>query len=684
MYHPYHCQTATRQKLRSMVPQKEIEMKSIITALIIFILIPVAGCDRDTMNTGTDTTGHTAPTRITARKNMKLGRSLPLHDQTDFQHAQYGLIARDPGLQIKKEDGETIWDQSAYAFMDGSAPASVNPSLWRQEQLNNIHGLFKVTDGIYQVRGHDLANLTLIRGETGWIIVDPLTAEETAASAMDLVRQHLEDLPVRAVIYTHSHIDHFGGVRGIVSEEKANAQQIRIIAPEGFMIEATSENVIAGIAMGRRSMFMYGKNLPRSEQGHVGSGLGKGPAYGTFGLLEPNETITSSGQEKTIDGVKFVFQNAPGAEAPAELTFYLPDFKAFCGAEVVSMTMHNLYTLRGTKVRDALKWSAAIDAALEYDGDAEINFGCHHWPIRGKQTIREFLKKQRDLYKYIHDQTVRLFNQGMTPEEIADVIELPDSLGRPFANRGYYGSLRHNVKAVYQTYLGWYDGNPANLDPLPPAESGKRYVEMMGGADAVLENSKRFYDKGDYRWTAQVLNHLVFAEPGNKEAKVLLARTYDQLGYQAESAPWRDVYLTGAYELRHGAPKQGLDISILKGVLEKTPVSYFFDSMAVRLNGPKAEGKKVSVNVIFTDISESHVLMLENCVLHHKKAVPDFKPDVTVKVTHDLFIRMLIGRAGLKDTIFSDDLSVQGSKLDLLKFLLLFEKPTVTFNIVTP
>lgn len=667
-------------------------MKQITTFMLIIFLGAFWGCGKDKIDSGpkADAQGHTSPTEETARFNAEFGKELVLNDQQDFDDAQRGMIAKNPDLRIKNAQGEFVWDQPAYEFMQGDAPASVNPSLWRQGKLNNIHGLFKVTEGIYQIRGHDLANMTLIQGKTGWIIVDPLTAEETASSALELAYKHLGDKPIQAIIFTHNHIDHFGGVLGIISEEEAKAKKVRIIAPKGFLEEATSENIIAGMAMGRRSMFMYGKNLARSERGHVGSGLGKGPAYGTFGIMEPNEIIDRNKQEKTIDGVRFVFQYAPESEAPAELTFYLPDLKAFCGAEIVSHTMHNLYTLRGTKVRNALKWSRHINEAINLFGEAETYFGCHHWPIWGNKEIVEFLKKQRDLYKYIHDQTVRLFNQGLTPIEIAEELKLPEALNASFANRGYYGTLRHNAKAVYQSYLGWYDGNPANLNPLPPKESGKRYIEMMGGANAVLEKARDSFDQGDYRWTAQLLNHLVFASPDNVKAKTLLARTYDQLGYQAESAPWRDVYLTGAYELRHGAPEKGLDMSILKGVFEKTPVSYFFDSMAVRLNGPKAEGKTLAVNISFTDINESYDLKLENSVLHHQRAISGAngfsgsRYDVTIKVTHELFIRMLVGQAGIKDTIFSDNLSVEGSKLDLIQFLLLFEKPSPSFNIVTP
>ncbi len=661
-------------------------MKPLINYLVTFFFLVAAGCGKNKIDPGpdADAQGHSSPTEITARANVEFGKKLSLDDRQDFENARQGLIARDEDLRVKNSKGELIWNQPAYEFMHGDAPASVNPSLWRQGRLNNIHGLFKVAEGVYQIRGYDLANMTIIRGETGWIIVDPLTAEETASAALDLATKHLGETPIKAIIFTHSHIDHFGGTRGIMEEEEAKAKNVRIIAPKDFMEEATSENVIAGIAMGRRSMFMYGKNLARSQRGHVGTGLGKGPAYGTLGILAPNEIIDRTGQEKIIDGIRFVFQYAPESEAPAELAFYLPDHKAYCGGEIVSKTMHNLYTLRGAKVRNALKWSSAINEAIELFSDADTYFGSHHWPIWGNQRITEFLEKQRDLYKYIHDQTVRLFNQGYTPPEIAEQLELPKTLCNTFANRGYYGTLKHNSRAVYQSYLGWYDGNPAVLNPLPPKESGLRYLDMMGGEKAVLAKAQIYFDKGEYRWVAQLLNHLVFANPDNTKVKALLARTYDQLGYQAESASWRNVYLTAAYELRHGAPEKGFDMAVIKGVLEKTPVSYFFDSMAVRLDGPKADGKKFTVNIIFTDIKESYALKLENSVLHHQKATPGSPADVTVKITHDLFIGMLVGQAGLKDTVFSDYLSVEGSKLDLLQFLLLFEKPVSTFNIVTP
>jgi alkyl sulfatase BDS1-like metallo-beta-lactamase superfamily hydrolase len=386
----------------------------------------------------------------------------------------------------------------------------------------------------------------------------------------------------------------------------------------------------------------------------------------------------------TVDGVKMVFQNAPGSEAPSELTFYLPDHKTFCGAEVVSHTMHNLYTLRGAKVRDPLEWSRYIDEILEMFGEAEVYFGSHHWPIWGNARIVEFLEEQRDLYKFIHDQTLRLALLGFTPREIAEQITLPDSLGGSFPNRGYYGTLKHNAKAVYQRYFGWYDGNPANLDPLPPAEAGAKYVELAGGAAKLIENARAAYDRGEYRWAAEVLDHLVFADPSDQEARDLLAEVYDQLGYQAESGPWRDSYLTGAFELRHGGPDVGVDLASAVNMLRHAPLERFLDAMAARLDADKAEGKEMIVNLIFTDVDTSFVFELKHSVLRHYERDPDPEANVTLKVTKDLYLQMLAGQAGLKDTLLGDDLEVEGSRLDLVSFFRLFDKPDGTFNIVTP
>jgi alkyl sulfatase BDS1-like metallo-beta-lactamase superfamily hydrolase len=661
----------------------KVDRKLILRSALLLLLL--AACDRPLPYApDADEHGHTAPTEATRAANRAVLEKADFADQQDFEDATRGLIASDPALRVVSASGAVVWDLSANAFIEDEAPASVNPSLWRQARLNNIHGLFKVTDGIYQLRGYDLSNMTLIEGDTGWIVVDPLTARETAAAAFAFARKHLGEHPLVALIFTHSHIDHFGGVLGVLTSEGVQAENMRIIAPEGFMEEATSENVIAGTAMSRRAMFMYGKRLARSERGHVDSGLGISPAFGSFGLLAPTEIIDRTPQKLTIDGVEFIFQNAPGSEAPAELTFYLPHARAFNGAEVTSHNLHNLYTLRGAKVRDALRWSHYIDESIDLFGEAEIYLASHHWPIWGNARIVDFLEVQRDTYKYIHDQTVRLFNQGLTPGEIAEVIELPESLQQDFHNRGYYGTLRHNARAVYQNYLGWYDGNPARLNPLPPVEAGRRYAELAGGAEGLLNKAREAYDQADYRWAAELLNHLVFADPDNGEAKSLLAATYDQLGYQAESGPWRDVYLSAAFELRHGPPEQDLNIAAMTDVLRQTPVRRFFDSMAVRLNGPDAAGVELSINFVFTDLGESYLLDIGNAVLHHHPSDPDTPADATLKLTHEMFLAVLTGRVGLKDLLLSDEIELQGSKLDLLQLFALLDRPDGRFNIITP
>lgn len=631
--------------------------------------------------------GNTPASAATTRANERVAGSLNLADQQDFLDARRGLVAAPDALRITGPDDTIIWDMPAYDFVTGEAPATVNPSLWRQATLNNIHGLFEVTDGIYQVRGFDLSNMSLIRGQRGWIVVDPLTTRETASAAMAFARQSLGDAPVTAVIFTHSHIDHFGGVLGILGTPGDTTDlpgNVQIIAPEGFMAEATSENVLAGTTMSRRSMFMYGSQLERSPRGHVGSGLGKSPAFGSPGIVEPTHIIRATGERHTIDGVEFVFQNAPGSEAPAELTFYLPAKKAFCGAELVSRNMHNLYTLRGAKVRDARVWSHYIDEAMQLFGETEVYFASHHWPLWGNSNFLDFMAKQRDTYKYIHDQTLRLAARGLTPREIADEIVLPEALRQSFPNRGYYGTLKHNAKAVYQRYFGWYDANPANLDPLPPTAAATRYVDMMGGANKVLESARAYFEEGDYRWVAEVLNHLVFAEPDNEEAAALLAATYDQLGYQAESGPWRDVYLTAALELRQGAPETGVGIDDAVDLIRATPVSEFMQLLGAVLDGQKADGKTFTLTINFTDLQEVHTLELANAVLHHRTGKAATEADATIDITHALFVRMLTGSAGAREILFSDDVSVSGSRLELVKFFALLDSPEPVFEIVRP
>ena len=621
-------------------------------------------------------------TSTVQRANAAVATSVDLSDPRSFADARRGFIAAPEG-QIKDADGNVIWDFGAFAFVKGEAPSTVNPSLWRQALLNNQVGLFQVTDRIWQLRGFDLANITLIEGKTGWIVIDTLTSRETAAAAMAFARQHLGNKPVSAVIFTHSHADHFGGVLGVISAEEAKTRNVPIVAPQGFMEEATSENLMVGTAMVRRSLFMYGDELSRDTKGLVDNGLGKAVAYGNVGVLPPTLIIDQPRQEMVIDGLKFVFHNVPGSEAPSEYVFEIPELKAFCGAEMMNHTLHNLYTLRGAKVRDALKWSDYLNQTLAYAADAEVVFTQHHWPVWGKENIREYIVKQRDAYKFIHDQTVRMINAGLTGPEIADTLQMPKALESYLSVHGYYGTVRHNARAVYQYYLGWFDAHPSNLDRLPPAEEARRYVALAGGIDNMVAAAQKAYDAGDFRWSAELLKHAVYAEPDNAAAKELLARSFEQMGYMAEAAPWRNFYLTGAFELRNGAPKKGKSLNIMMDMLQQTPIERFLERMAASLDGSKAADSNLKINLVFSDLEESYLLWIENAVLHFRKAPPETDANATLTLTKPFFLKMMTGQAGASDLLFSSDVKIDGSKIDLGRFLLMIEKAPGTFPIVT-
>ena len=652
-------------------------MKKLNLAICI-ALITLAGCSK---NSGVGGAASDAtPTTLAA--NAQFAKDLKLDDPQDFEDAKRGFIAKPTG-KLLAADGSVLFDYDAYQFIKGQSPDTVNPSLWRHARLNAEIGLFKVTDGIYQLRGFDVANITLIEGKTGWIVVDAMTSRESAAAAMAFARQHLGNKPVTALVFSHSHIDHFGGALGVLTPQEVAERKVPVIAPAGFMEEATSENVMVGTAMGRRSIYQFGRDLERSAKGNVDTGLGKNVVYGTFGILPPTQLITKPTEELTLDGVHFVFHNVPGAEAPAELTFFIPAKKAYGGAENLAQTMHNLLPVRGAKVRDALRWSEYMDQALEQTAGTEVYFGQHNWPIWGNAHIQDFIKAHRDVYKYTHDQTVRLINAGYTRNEIADKIKLPKSLEDHFGARGYYGDLRHNVRAVYQFYLGAYDGNPANLNPLPPQEAAKHYLEILGGADKAVAAAQTAYDKGDYRWAAELLNHAVFGDPSSKAAKELLAKTYDQMGYMSEAATWRNSYLTAAAELRNGPPAKGVSRAGFVEMLMQTPVERFLEAMAAGLDGPTADGKNLKVNLVLSDIKESYVLWIENAVLHYKKAAPATDANATLTLTKSIFIKMMAGTAGVKDTLLSDDLKIDGSKIDLARFFGLIDKAPGTFAIVT-
>jgi len=494
---------------------------------------------------------------VKALNNAFLSK-LPFADRADFEDVTHGFVATLPDAPVRGPSGNVVWSQKDFAFLEKDTPDGVNPSLWRQAQLNHSHGLFKVVDGLYQIRGFDISNMTLIEGDTGLIVIDPLLAVETASAALELYYQHRPRKPVVAVIYTHSHADHWGGVKGVTNESDVASGKVAILAPEGFLQYAVSESVIAGNATRRRGLYQFGPLLPKGERGLVDAGLGKTLSLGRTSLIPPTDIIRKTGERRVIDGIEIVFAMAPSTEAPAELYMYFPQFKALNMAEIATHNFHNLLPLRGTEVRDALAWSKDLNEALDVFGDkTDAVIAQHHWPVFGGARVRTFLENQRDLYKYVHDQTVRLMNQGFTAPEIAEQLQLPSSLANQWANREYYGTVRHNAKAIYQKYLGWYDDNPANLDPLPPVEAAKKYVAYMGGADAVIRRAREDFRKGEYRFVAEVANKLVFADPTNQEARDLAADAYEQLGYLAESATWRSAYLYGAYELRHGAAKVG-------------------------------------------------------------------------------------------------------------------------------
>jgi alkyl sulfatase BDS1-like metallo-beta-lactamase superfamily hydrolase len=622
----------------------------------------------------------------TKAANQKVLQTLPFSDKADFEDAQRGLIARPDTLTIRDAKGNPVWDLESYKKyigLDKPAPDSVNPSLWRNAQLNMVYGLFKVSDRIFQVRGYDITNVTFVQGDTGWIVFDPLLSAETAKAALDLANANLGARPVVAVVYSHSHVDHYGGVRGVVNEADVRSGKVKVIAPEGFTEHAISENVIAGNAMSRRAIYMYGALLPRNERGGVNSGLGQSNSTGTAGLVLPNTVIEKTGQELTIDGVRMVFQMTPGTEAPAEMNTFFPQFRAMWMAENATNTMHNILTLRGAQVRDPLKWARYLNETIElYGKDIDVKFQSHHWPMWGNGKIIDYLKKQRDLYKYTHDQTVNLLNKGFIGSEIAEMIELPPELANFWPNRGYYGTLRHNARAVYQRYMGWYNANPSDLNDLPPEPAAKKYVEYMGGEAAVLTRAKADLAKGEYRWVATALKHVVFANPKNTAARNLLADAYEQLGYQAESGPWRGVYLQGAFELRNGVPQSGGLNSASPDTIKAMPPEMLFDYLAVRLNGPKAAGKKLGLNMSFTDLKQDFGLMVENGVLNHGK--PLAQADARVTLSKATLDAVQLKEVTLEQAIARGDIKVEGRREALAEFLGLLDSFPFWFNIVTP
>ena len=626
-------------------------------------------------------------TAATKAANNKLLKELPFKDKRSFEDAQKGLIAPLPKKVIKSQDDSVIWDPNKYGFItvDASAPDTTNPSLWRQSQLTNISGLFKVVDQIYQVRNQDLSNVTIIEGEKGLTICDPLVSVETAKAALDLYYAHRPKKPVVAVIYSHSHVDHYGGVRGVVDEADVKAGKVKIYAPEGIVEKAVAENVMAGTAMSRRASYMYGNLLPPSATGQIGAGLGTTTSTGTVTLIPPTNVITKTGQQETIDGLTYTFLWAPGTEAPTEMHWFIDELKALSTAENGCHTLHNTYSLRGAKIRDPLAWSKYLNETLRIWGDkAEVLYGMHHWPVWGNEHVVDHLKKQRDLYRYINDQTLRLANHGYTMTEIAEEVQLPESLAHYWSNRGYYGSLNHNVKATYVLYLGWFDGNPATLHPLPPRQSSVKYVEFMGGAKAVLEKARESYDKGEYRWVAEVVNHVVFAEPDNQEARELQADALEQLGYQAESGPWRNFYLSGAKELREGVKKLPTPHTASPDTIRAMDLDLFFDYLAMRLNGPKAADKRIALNFTFTDTKEKYFLEMGNGVLNHTADKQQDDADATITLSRETLNGIILGENTLAKAITAGDVKIDGDPRKLEELVGLLDTFEFWFNIVTP
>ncbi|MQY25748.1 alkyl/aryl-sulfatase [Nocardia aurantia] len=611
----------------------------------------------------------------------------PFADTADFTDADRGFVAAlEPGV-VTDENGKVVWDNDSYAFIRGSCPNSVHPGLWRQSQLMLRQGLYEVAPGFYQIRGLDLSNMTLVEGDAGVIVIDPLISAETAKAGLDLYRRHRGDRPVTGLVYTHSHVDHFGGALGVVTEEDAATGRVPVLAPAGFVRHAVAENIFAGTAMARRSAYMYGAALPRGPRGQVGAGLGMTTSTGTVTLLPPTRDITATGQEEVIDGVRIVFQLTPGTEAPAEMNFYFPDHRVLCTAENATHTLHNILTLRGALVRDAHVWARYLNETITlFAHRTDVAFASHHWPMWDTERITEWLTLQADTYGYLHDQTLRLLNQGRTGIEIAETLRLPPTLERKWYNHGYYGSMSHNVKAVYQRYMGWFDGNPAHLWEHPPVASAERHVEAMGGAADTIGKARRAHDAGDHRWAAQLLNYVIYADPGNDTAKMLQAEVFEELGYGSENGTWRNFYLTGAYELRHGTVGTPTGTSS-DSMARSLSVDQVFDAVAFRIDGPAAWDLHLMHDWHVTDEDRTYRTELRNGVFVHY-VLPDdnVRPasDAAFTLDRRTLIGVLTGGQDMTEAVRTGSVRVTGDPSGLARLRSVIGTPDPNFPIVTP
>lgn len=654
-------------------------------------LVALAGCatsppsdpPQDVIASPAPLAGPETPSASTQAEHATVLAARNFADTQDFAFADRGFVATRKDPKITGAGGNVVWDLSAFDFLKAQSSATVNPSLWRQGQLMARHGLYQVSENIWQVRGFDLANITFVKGATGWIVIDTLGANETAKAALDLANEHLGSRPVVAVIYTHSHTDHFAGTAGLVSLEDVKSGKVAVIAPKGFLDAAVGENVIAGPAMQRRAMYQFGTALPKGEGGLVNAGIGPGLSTGSTSLIPPTREIGATGETLTIDGVKMVFQFTPGTEAPAEMNVWFPDWKIVDMAENANATQHNILTPRGAVVRDAKVWAEGLTDALRMFGEADVLIASHGWPRFGNEEVREYLGKHRDAYAFLHDQTVRLMNKGLNGDEIAATLKLPPELENEWYDRPYYGSLSFNSRAVYQFYMGWYDANPVNLAPMPPVETGKRYVAAMGGAAKVKAEARTAYDAGDYAWAAELLNHVVMADNSDAEAKDLLARSYDQLGWQAEPSTWRNIYLTGAKELRDGVGAPRANPASQMAALANLPLGSLIDLLAVRLDPAKAAGGSVKLAFVLTDSNERTYITIANGVLVHEEIAAPGPVDATLTLTRADFLGGIFGGQPMPAKIQSGAVKLEGNPQALLKLAQWMEPPNPLFPIVT-